>query len=232
MRTQVSADQGLNGTGHSAERRVSPRKANFCERGVFALWVSLFLVACSSIQGVSSGNKSENTKVDPVPDGSPVVVIPNPYVDDGTLADAEATQARTELTKRGYHIVSDETEAQLVAIPTVETNFVTAANDTPDTSAAALTPQMDRPGMLVNSFGSMPSFLGPKRSGAVKPGGRVLVIEAFKKDAWDKALIVNELQLAPDWKLRMPLPRELEPAVEGADFVHTADTQSVLPPGH
>jgi hypothetical protein len=35
--------------------------------------------------------------------------------------------------------------------------------------------------------------------------------------------------LPPAWKLRMPLPRELEPFVEGASFARTADTQFVLP---
>ena len=157
--------------------------------------------------------------------------MPNPYVDDPTLAYAAADQAKAELTKRGYKIVSSEDQARLVAIPTVETNFVNVASETltpVGASPALLAPQMDRPEMAPNTFNSLPSLSGPKASGTVKPGGKAFVIEAFSKEAWDKTLIVNELQLAPAWKLRMPLPRELEPAVEGAAFAATADTQSVL----
>jgi hypothetical protein len=160
------------------------------------------------------------------------MVIPNPYVDDPSLAHAAADQAKAELAKRGYKVVSSEDQAQLVAIPTVETNYVSVTSETVTPigiPSAAPALQMDRPEMLVNTFDSLPSFLGPKPGGTVKPGGKVLVIEAFKKDAWDKALIVNELQLPPTWKLRMPLPRELEPFVEGASFARTADTQFVLP---
>jgi hypothetical protein len=196
--------------------------------GWLALSFSVMLMSCSSVTGVSSRSQPTKPEAISAPDGSGIVVIPNPYVDDATLANSAANQAKAELAKRGYKIVSSEDQAQLVAIPTVETNFISASNDGADASPVVLTPQMDRPGMLANSFGSLPSFSGPRRGGAAKPAGRVLVIEAFKKDAWDKALIVNELQLVPDWKLRMPLPRELEPAVEGADIVRTADTQSVL----
>jgi hypothetical protein len=190
---------------------------------------SVTLMSCSSVTGVSSRGQPGKPEPDATPDGSGIVVIPNPYVDDVTLADSAANQAKSELAKRGYKIVSTENQAQLVAIPTVETNFVSVAGGMPDASPDTLAVQMDRPGMLANSFGSLPSFSQPKHIGAVKPGSRVLVIEAFKKDAWDKALIVNELQLVPDWKIRMPLPRELEPAVEGADILRTADTHSVLP---
>lgn len=200
--------------------------------GWLLLYLSVTLVSCSSITGVSSRAQPGKPEAKPTPDGSGIVVVPNPYVDDRTLAYEAADQAKAELTKRGYKIVASEDQAQLVAIPTVETNFVSATSGaaTPvGASPATLAPPMDRLGMLTNQFDSLPSFSGSKTGGEVKPGGKVLVIEAFNKDAWDKALIVNELQLLPTWKLRMPLPRELEPAVEGAAFARTADTQSVLP---
>ena len=200
--------------------------------GWLILCLSVTLVSCSSVTGVSSRAPARESTANPTPDGSGIVVIPNPYVDDRTLAYAAADQAKAELTKRGYTIVSSEDQAQLVAIPTVETNFVSEAPErvTPvGASPAALAPQIDRLGITANTFDSLPSFSGRKPSGTIKPGGKVLVIEAFNKGVWDKALIVNELQLAPAWKLRMPLPRELEPAVEGAAFARTADNQPVLP---
>ncbi len=201
--------------------------------GWLVLYLSVMLVSCSSVTGVLSKAQPGKPQAGPTPDGSGIVVIPNPYVDDPTLAQAAADQAKTELTKRGYKIVPTEDQAQLVAIPTVETNFVSAASETitpVGAVPATLAPPMDRAGMLANSFDSLPSFSGRKVGGSVKSGGRVFVIEAFNKGAWDKALIVNELQLAPTWKLRMPLPHELEPAEEGAAFARAGDnTQFVLP---
>lgn len=200
--------------------------------GWLLLCLSVTLVGCSGMNGVASKAEPVKSAVNPIPDKSGIVVVPNPYVDDRALAYAAADQAKAELAKRGYNVVPTEDQAQLVAIPTVETNFVSLASEpvTPvGASPATLAPQMNQPGMLINSFDSLPSFSGPKKGNEVKPGGRVLVIEAFDKGAWDKALIVNELQLPPEWKLRMPLPHELEPAVEGAAFAGTADTQSALP---
>ena len=201
--------------------------------GWLVLCLSMTLVSCSTVTGVSSRGQAGKPSANPTPDGSGIVVVPNPYVDDPTLAYAAANQTKAELLKRGYKIVPSEDQAQLVAIPTVETSFVGAApeNVTPVVpSPGALSPQMDRPGMFTSTLDSLPSFSGPKASGTVKPGGKVLVIEAFGKEAWDKALIVNELQLPPTWKLRIPLPRELEPAVEGAAFARSGDdTQFVLP---
>jgi hypothetical protein len=197
---------------------------------VFCL--SVTLMSCSSLTGVSSRTQPGRSEKNPTPDGSGILVIPNPYVDDPSLAHAAANETKAELAERGYKVVSSEDQAQLVAIPTVETNYVSVTSETVTSigvPSAAPALQMDRPEMLVNTFDSLPSFLGPKAGGTVKPGGKVLVIEAFKKDAWDKALIVNELQLPPAWKLRMPLPRELESFVEGASFARTADTQFVLP---
>lgn len=196
--------------------------------GWLVLCLTVTLVSCSTVTGVSSKAQPGKAAANPPPDGSGIVVVPNPYVDDPTLAYAAANQTKTELTKRGYKVVASEDQAQLVAIPTVETNFVSAGSAAV-APVGALAPQMDRPGMLANTFDSLPSLSGPRGGGTVKAGGKVLVIEVFAKDAWDKALIVNELQLAPAWKLRIPLPHQLEPAVEGAAFAGTGDTQSILP---
>jgi hypothetical protein len=194
------------------------------------------LVGCSSVTGVSSKtNSGRPGKLEgsPTPDGSAIAVIPNPYVDDATLANAAADEAKSELTKRGYKVVSSEDQAKLIAIPTVETNFVSAGSISTSPSgepSLSLSPPVDRPGMLATTFESLPSLSGPRGSGAVKANGKLLVIEAFDKAAWDKALIVNELQLPATWKLRIPLPKDLQPAVEGAAFARSGgDTQFVLP---
>jgi hypothetical protein len=82
---------------------------------------------------------------------------------------------------------------------------------------------------VANDLGSLGSL--SFRSSAGSPGTRdsCLVIEAFRKDAWDKALIVNELQLQPVWKVRTPLPASLRTSTEGAATARTADTDFVLP---
>ena len=196
-------------------------------------FLSLTIVGCTTVSNTSLRSPPSSPAKDRAPDASGIVVVPNPYVDDPSLAYAVAEQTKAELLKRGYKIVPSEDQAQLVAIPTVETSFVSAAPETVTPvapSPAALSPQMDRLGMFTNTLDSLPSFSGPKAGVTAKPGSKVLVIEAFGKDAWDKALIVNELQLAPAWKLRIPLPRELEPAVVGGAVARSGqDTQFVLP---
>jgi hypothetical protein len=198
---------------------------------VFCL--SVTLMSCSSVTGVSSRTQPGRSEKNPAPDGSGIIVIANPYVDDSSLAHAAADEAKAELVKRGYKIVSSEDQAQLVAIPTVETNYVSVTSETVTpigVPSAAPALQMDRPEMLVNTFDSLPSFLGPKAGGTVKAGGKVLVIEAFDKDAWEKVLMVNELQLPPTWKLRIPLPKSLEPAVEGAAFATSGTSNQIVIP--
>ena len=205
-----------------------PKRAATSSWLVFCVCVTL--ASCSSLNGVSSRVQPATPGSDPTPDGSGVVVIPNPYVDDPGLANAAADEARSELTRRGYKIVNSEDQAKLIAIPTVETNFVSAASDLHSASPVSLTSPVDRPGMLATTSDSLPSLSGPKRGGPVKANGNVLVIEAFDKNAWDKALIVNELQLPATWKLRISLPKDLEPAVAGAAFARSGgDTQFVLP---
>jgi hypothetical protein len=198
---------------------------------VFCL--SMTLMSCSNISAVSSKAQPGKPEASPTPDGSGIAVIPNPYVDDPALANAAADETKSELTKRGYKVVTSEDQAKLIAIATVESNFVSAGSVSTSPwseSALSVSPRVDRPGMLATNFESLPSLSGPRRSGPVKANGKVLVIEAFDKDAWDKALIVNELQLPATWKLRIALPKELEPAVEGAAFARSGgDTQFVLP---
>ena len=89
------------------------------------------------------------------PDSSAIVVIPNPYVDDLALANQAAEEAKQELINRGYKVVSSEPEADLVAIPTVETNsvvrLVTAVNpvDLVETRSPG-DAQVDRTGAVAN----------------------------------------------------------------------------------
>jgi hypothetical protein len=162
-----------------------------------------------------------------VVDSTRVVVIPNPYVDDLTLANKAADEAKQELTKRGVKIVGTEADADVVAVPTVETNVtVVHVTKQPDVAMENSGLQIDRSWTLNNSLGSLGSQSFQPSVG--KSGDR-LVIEGFKKDAWDKALIVNELQLQPVWKVRMALPASLKPSLEGAAVARTSDTNFELP---
>jgi len=160
-------------------------------------------------------------------DSSRVVVIPNPYVDDLTLANKAADEAKQELIKRGVKIVGTEAEADVVAVPTTETN-VTAVHVTkqPDVFTENAGLQLDRSWALNNSLGSLGS---QSFQSSIGKSSDQLVIEGFQKDAWDKALIVNELQLQPVWKVRVALPASLKPSLEGAAVARTTDTDFVLP---
>jgi len=191
---------------------------------------TLFLLLLAAAVAGCSGQLAQKTKQKapanqtPV-DASAIAVIPNPYDDDVTLANKAADDAKQELIKRGYAVVGTEAEAKLIAVPTVETNVNVAANRSADRpfemfSDAHLS-QMDRVNGVANSLGSLGQVSFEGAAGPVGKGKDVLVIEAFPKDAWNHALIVNELQLLPAWKIRMPLPADLKPSVEAEKIANT-----------
>jgi hypothetical protein len=186
------------------------------------------MVGCSS--QLATNQKSPVT---PAPvDGSEIAVIPNPYDDDLTLATKAAIEAKQELIKRGYTVVATEAEAKMIAVPTVETNVVKVVkhSDRPlEMFSDAHLSQMDRTSGVANSLGSLGQVSFEGAGTSVEKDKDVLVIEAFPKDAWDHALIVNELQLQPSWKIRMPLPADLKPSLEGQRIAHTGDTEFQLP---
>jgi hypothetical protein len=204
---------------------------------------NLFLLLLGVAIGGCSGNfaqktnekapaKQAQTKQAPV-DSTAIAVIPNPYDDDQALADQAAGEAKQELLKRGYTVVASEAEAKLIAVPTVETNVVTVAKASSDRPTGmfsdAQLAQLDRPNGVANSLGSLGQVSFEGAGVSVGKGKDVLVIEVFAKDTWDHALIVNELQLQPAWKIRMPLPADLKPSVGGEKIAHAAGTDFQLP---
>jgi ABC-type glycerol-3-phosphate transport system substrate-binding protein len=194
--------------------------------------LGLVLAGCGNNQLAQKSKAKAPAQAAPadhlVVDSSRVVVIPNPYVDDLTLANNAADEARQELIKQGVKLVGTEAEADVVAVPTVETNVTTvvAATKQPDVFMVNAGLQMDRAWKLNNSLGSLGSE--PSHS-SIGKGGDQLVIEGFKKDAWDKALIVNELQLQPVWKVRLALPKSLKPSLEGTAVARSSDREFQLP---
>jgi len=116
----------------------------------------------------------------------------------------------------------------VVAVPTLETNVtVVHVTKQPDVFTENSGLQMGRSWTLDNSLGSLDSQTSLQTSSG--KSGDQLVIEGFKRDAWDKALIVNELQLQPVWKVRVSVPKSLKPSLEGAAVARTSDTDFVLP---
>jgi len=196
---------------------------------LFLLLLALAIAGCSGqLAQKANPNQKATAKQAQTPiDATAIVVIPNPYDDDETLATKAANEAKQELTRRGYNVVDSEADAELIAVPTVETNVGTVVRRNSERPLEMFSDtnlsQMDRTSSVANSLGSLGqvSFEGP--AGVVGKAKDELVIEAFPKDAWDHALIVNELQLPPAWKVRMPLPTDLKP-VEGEKIAHTAKT--------
>ena len=201
-------------------------------KGCIPLLLGLVLAGCSNISLTQKPSPKDPAK-QPAVDSAPVVVIPNPYVDDVTLANKATEETKQELIKRGYKVVASEAEAKLVVIPTVETNVVklvtTGAARPTDLFTNNNSALPDRSSAVANSLGSLGSVSFQGSSSSIGGSRQLLVIEAFPKDAWDRALIVNELQLQPAWKIRMPLPASLKPNIEGQQIARTADTDFVLP---
>lgn len=199
-------------------------------KGLHILSFSLVIAGCSS-NPLTLKTQQKAPVVTPPSDVSSIAVIPNPYVDDITLANKATEEAKQELIKRGYRVVSSETEADLVGVPTVETNAIRLVTVAKPFDLLAVDGQAEpqRSLTVANSLGSLGSSVSQSSSGTVGDGKPSLVIEAFRKEAWEKALIVNELQLQPAWKIRMPLPASLKPSLEGAQIARTADTDFVLP---
>ena len=198
-------------------------------KSIFLLILGLTIAGCSSHLAKRDKPKAPANQK-PV-DASAIAVIPNPYVDDEALANKAANESKQELIRRGYNVVANESEAKLIAVPTVETDVVTAISHTSIQQPINMFTnsnlgQLDR-GTISNSIGSLGQISVPG-SGSFGKGQDQLVIEAFPKDAWDHALIVNELQLQPAWKIRMPLPADLKP-IEGEKIAHAADRDFQLP---
>ncbi|MFZ0503033.1 MAG: hypothetical protein WAM44_04940 [Chthoniobacterales bacterium] len=200
-------------------------------KSLFILVFAFVLVGCNNSRLVRQ-TQPKALASEPAVDSSAIVVIPNPYVDDLALANNSAEEAKQELVKRGYKVVSSEADAQIVAIPTVESSMVkmvTPVVKPIDIIAVKEDALMDRSETVANSLGSLGSLSFRSSSGFTRNGEDSLVIEGFRKDAWDKALTVNELQLQPVWKVRVPLPASLKSSVEGASVARTGDTDFVLP---
>jgi hypothetical protein len=193
------------------------------------LLFGLAILGCTNQVAQKANQKAPSTQ-GPV-DSAAIAVIPNPYVDDLTIANKAAEDSKQELIKRGYQVVASEAEAKIIAVPTVETNVVTIAahpSERPiDLLSSNTLDQLGRDS-VTNSLGSL-GGVSPGPGNSFGKGRDLLVIEAFPKDAWDHALIVNELQLQPVWKIRMPLPGDLKPSVDGEKVAHMADTDFQLP---
>src|ERR1700722_1153467 len=200
-------------------------------KNLFCLVLGVAVVGCSGRLAQKTNEKAP-AKQAPV-DATAIAGIPNPYDDDLTLANKAANEATQELLKRGYTVVASEAEAKLIAVPTVETDVVTVVKASSDGAmrmfSDAQVAQMDHPNGIANSLGSLGQVSFEGAGVSVGKGKDVLVVEAFPKDAWDHALIVNELQLQPAWKIRMPLPADLKPSVEGGRIAHAAGTDFQLP---
>ena len=158
------------------------------------------------------------------------------------MATEAAEVAKQELIKRGYSVVDTEDKAQLVAIPTVETARVSVTHQI-DADPLPVGPvqQFDRQGILFTTSESLPSISNSSTTVSRKPLGSVLVIEAFRKDEWDKALLVNELQLQPAWKFDASLPAQLQSLAKqksapnqqvpaNRQVARASETEFVLPP--
>jgi hypothetical protein len=220
---------------NSQESRNKYRTSGIVTGSILCVLV-LTMIGCTNTQTAQKAQPKGLTNSPSSPDSSRIVVIPNPYLDDVTLANGAKEEAEKELVKRGYKVVSTEAEADLVAVPTVETSsavsLITAVKpvdlvDAPPPGDA----QVDRTGSVTNSLGSLGSLsVRSSGSGSRSSSGKpILVIEAFRKDAWDKALIVNELQLMPVWRFDISLPAALKPSIEGARVARRGDTDFVLP---
>ena len=192
-------------------------------KNIVLLLLGLAVGGCSG-HVAQKANEKAMANHTPV-DASAIAVIPNPYDDDFTLANKAADEAKQELIKRGYTVVASEAEAKLIAVPTVETNVDAGTRrnlDRPiEMFSDANLSQMDRVNGVANSLGSLGEVSFEGAAGPVGKGKDLLVIEAFPKDAWNHALIVNELQLQPAWKIRMPLPADLKPSVEAQKIANT-----------
>jgi hypothetical protein len=198
----------------------------------FVFVIALVQIGCSSNQVAQRKTQKDLVKATMAPDSSAIVVIPNPYVDDLASANQAAEEAKQELINRGYKVVSSETEADLVAVPTVEPNSsvsLVAGIKPVDQVSAPGDALVDRTGTVANSLGSLDTLSLRPFSATSSTGKPLLAIEAFRKDAWDKALIVNELQLQPVWKIHVPLPASLKPTGEVTAIAGRSDTDFVLP---
>ena len=224
-----------------------PRCRSTTERLLAIAFGVVVMAGCSNLPTVATKSHPQNGQRKAAIDRSNIVVIPNPYVDDANMATEAAEAAKQELIKRGYSVVDTEDKAQLVAIPTIETARVSVTHQVDarqiDSNPLPVGPvqQFDRPGILFTTSESLPSISNSSTTVSRKSLGSVLVIEAFRKDEWDKALLVNELQLQPAWKFDASLPAQLQSLAKqesapnqqvpaNRQVARASETEFVLPP--
>lgn len=228
-------------------RCASTKKSRSRLTGARLLTIAFGVIAvagCSNLDRLAT--KSHPRELQKVAiDNSGIVVIPNPYVDDLSVAAEAAEAAKQELIKRGYSVVDTEDKAELVAIPTIETARVSVIHPSEaHVVDSDLLPgsiqQFDRQGIGFSTSQSLPTISNPSAVAPNKSSGWRLVIEAFRKEEWDKALLVNELQLRPTWKFDASLPPQLQtlanqapkpnqPVAANHQVVRASDTEFVLP---
>jgi hypothetical protein len=173
--------------------------------------VALLLADCSSQiaqksspapVGMTAGAQAQKG---PAVEQSSVNVIPNPYEDDPYRANLAVEATKRVLQARGYNLVENGTTAQLIAIPTVETKRVQLVRQS--ASAFDVFQELEQPGRPLGLSASVP-MPAVKLTTTVngKANAPILVIEAFRTDDWNHALLVNMLQLPPVWKVVTALP--------------------------
>jgi hypothetical protein len=226
-----------------------PRSQLTTERILTIAFGMLAMAGCSNLGTVATNSRSQNVQKAAI-DHSDIVVISNPYVDDVNVATGAAEAAKQELIKQGYSVVDTEDKAQLVAIPTIETGRVSVTQVARPDDAHAIDndslsvgpiQQFNSQAKAFSTLQPLPSISNRSPLVAGKSAGPRLVIEAFHKDEWNKALLVNELQLRPAWKFDASLPAQLQslanqqPAPNqqvpaNHQVARASETEFVLPP--
>jgi hypothetical protein len=144
-----------------------------------------------------------------------VAVIPDPYMDDLTLANKLVDLVGKEMSRRGFRLSPSENQAELVVIPHLIASAATSgekpakpANPAPRINL--INPNIGEAGMMQNGGG----FADPppvEVQPAVASYQVELQILAVQQDVWHRALNINQLRIPQVWRISVQVPTYFTP---------------------
>ena len=146
-----------------------------------------------------------------------VAVIPDPYMDDLTVANKLADLVRKEMSQSGFRLSPSQDQAELVVIPHLIASAATAgerpakpANPVPRINL--INPSIGEPGMMQNGgpLGELPPV--EARPALPLPQDQIeLQILAVQQDVWHRALNINQLRIPQVWRISVQVPTYFTP---------------------
>jgi hypothetical protein len=139
-----------------------------------------------------------------------VAVIPDPYMDDLTVAKRLVDLVGNEMAQRGFRLSRSENTAELVIIPHLTapaSGVIPAKSANLAPSINLFSPNFGESGMMQNAatLGELPES---EKQPTITHDRTQLTILAVQEDVWHKALNINQLRIPQVWRISVFVPTD------------------------